>query len=134
MKEIEGVAIWQVLTFQGNNEEEIVSERDGEWQAVAGTGWDPDLMRSLLERGEGRCKEITWKRKKKKKKIIYATLERQETTVTEVRSFGSLFCLLVQLTGGMKECWSPKLRCSLEPVNIVAFGGHTSTPVLLRQD
>ena len=69
MKEVKGVAIWQVLTFQGNNEEEIVSGREGEWQAVAGTGWDPDLMRSLLgERGEGRCKEINLKWKKKKKK------------------------------------------------------------------
>lgn len=52
------MVFWQVLTLQGNNEEEIVSGREGVWQAVASTGWDPGLMQSLQgEREEGRSKK-----------------------------------------------------------------------------
>lgn len=55
MKEVEGLAIWQVLTFQGNNEEEIVSGiRPDAEPAREGIGvWK--------EREEGRHKEITLK-------------------------------------------------------------------------
>ena len=44
-----------------------------------------------------------------------------------------LFCLLVQLTGYERVLVS-KARCRLGALEIVVFGGHTSSPVHLRQD
>lgn len=51
MKEVEGVAIWQVLKFQGNNKQEIEGGSNGEWEEVGDTERDPGLMQSLPEKG-----------------------------------------------------------------------------------
>lgn len=143
VKEVKGVAFWQVLTLQGNNEEEIVSE--GEWQAVASTGWDPGLMQSLQgEREEGRSKKITLKwggggkegycMQNQRSEQQY----RQETTMTEGRHFGSLFILFAGAVNGGGGWYArvlvSKARCPLGAHEIVVFRGHTSSPVLLGQD
>ena len=112
VKEVKGVAFWQVLTLQGNNEEEILSE--GEWQAVASTGWTQAWCKSLQgEREEGRRKEITlkWGGGGEEKYCMQNQRSeqqyRQETSMTEGRHFGSLFILFTgAVNGGGEVVWN----------------------------
>ena len=60
---------------------------------------------------------------------------RQETTLTEGRHFGSLFILFARAVNrGYERVLVSKTQCRLGAPEIVVFGGHTSAPVLLRQD